>query len=520
MMTGNRIGRSFAVLLAVGLLAALLFPLATRPSHADQQTISIAPGDQLAVTCTTSLSGTVQGTQSVITCAAPAPTQAPPTQAPASGPTITQIKGVQEGGTLSGKATIEAIIGGQNITSVVFKLEGAGQPALTHTEKNAPYFFLGDANGVPNGWDTTKSPNGNYMLTVTAANKAGQRATAMVHFHLTNQVPQPTATAQPTTVPVPTATPGSGGNETPVAGQPCPAWVHARYVTTGPDGKQYPTWHQPVDPEFGCRFGHEHGADPRTSKADATLPAFGYTAALMGMNEPHEGFKVFVMNQGTVADDGRVAKADYRIVFHMGTSGVGRYTQQHHSLEYDYIARDGTAREAHIYGMGDTGTAIGSACDNPRKGGRDFSTVGCNNPYEIWGFAFALKHPADPFTDAMHVRLYVSGAVAAFDPITTRDPADNTRLIYTQAYRQPSSGIDPLSPQAAYQGCAREAYNGPNYWNNAGRPSVYYSDVNGNIKPGPGIGLIRQEVSTGNSTSNELYKYRQDFCGNGIHAPN
>src|SRR4051794_40576652 len=80
-------------------------------------------------------------------------------------------------------------------------------------------------------------------------------------------------------------------------GQPCPAWVHDRYVTTGPDGRLYPTWHPPIDPEFGCLFGHEHGADPRSSRADPSLPAFGYAAALMGMQEPHQGFKVFVINQ-------------------------------------------------------------------------------------------------------------------------------------------------------------------------------------------------------------------------------
>ncbi len=57
MMVANRVVRSFAVRLAVGLLAALLIALATRPSHADQQTISIAPVDQLAITCTIGLSG-------------------------------------------------------------------------------------------------------------------------------------------------------------------------------------------------------------------------------------------------------------------------------------------------------------------------------------------------------------------------------------------------------------------------------------------------------------------------------
>ena len=87
--------------------------------------------------------------------------------------------------------------------------------------------------------------------------------------------------------------PLSDGNTTPVAGRPCPQWVHDQYVTTGPDGKMYATWHPPVDPQFGCVFGHEHGADPRTSRANADPPAFGYAAAQMGMVEPHVGYKVF-----------------------------------------------------------------------------------------------------------------------------------------------------------------------------------------------------------------------------------
>lgn len=319
---------------------------------------------------------------------------------------------------------------------------------------------------------------------------------------------------------------GATANTTSVAWLPlvstdkyCSASVHAKYVTAGPDGQIYPTWHPPVDPETGCLFGHEHGADPRTSHADSSMPAFGYAAALMGMTEPHEGFKVFVINQGDNFEGG-VAPADYRVVFHMGTSGVKRYTQEFHSVEYDYVTHDGTGREAHIYGMADTGKPIGSTCDLPRQGGRDFSTIGCADSYEIWNFGLDIKHPDDPFDDAMHVRLHVGGAVAAFDPITTRDPADNTRLVYTQDYRIPNNHIDPQSAQAYYQGCRREVYGGPNYWSNAGKPTVYFTDPMGYVKTGPGPGLIRQEVSATNSTSNELYKYREDFCGNGIHAPN
>lgn len=41
--------------------------------------------------------------------------------------------------------------------------------------------------------------------------------------------------------------------------------IHDSYYVYGPDGKKYPTWHPPVDPATGCKFGHEHGRDPSQS---------------------------------------------------------------------------------------------------------------------------------------------------------------------------------------------------------------------------------------------------------------
>ena len=41
--------------------------------------------------------------------------------------------------------------------------------------------------------------------------------------------------------------------------------IHDSYKVKGPDGKWYPTWHPPVDPATGCKFGHEHGRDPSGS---------------------------------------------------------------------------------------------------------------------------------------------------------------------------------------------------------------------------------------------------------------
>jgi hypothetical protein len=344
----------------------------------------------------------------------------------------------------------------------------------------------------------------------------------------TPSAPTATITRTPTNAPTPTDTPEPPPTAPPTstatgatAGQPCPQALHDSIVTTGPDGLSYPTWHPAVDPQSGCFFGHEHGSDPRTSAANPELPPFGYVGTAAGVAEAHAGFKVFIWHVGESTDLGPVP-ADIRSVFHMGTAGVKRYTERFHSLQFDYVARDGTGREAHVAGMADTGTALGSTCDNPRRDGRDFSTVGCNDAYEIWGnVVFQIVHPDDPYTDVMHTRLTVTAAFAAFDPILTRDPLDNARLLYTQTYRNPGSAIDPTSPSSPYRGCDREAYGGPNFWRNAGRPTVYYTDPYGRVQPGPGPGLIRQYVSAVNwDTTEPQFKLRRPTCAPGVHAPN
>lgn len=94
--------------------------------------------------------------------------------------------------------------------------------------------------------------------------------------------PNPTATpvvSNPTATPiaqVPTATPipGAGQNSRAMGiWNPNPKFdtcpnaadtarikeIHDSYKVKGPDGKWYPTWHPPVDPATGCKFGHEHG---------------------------------------------------------------------------------------------------------------------------------------------------------------------------------------------------------------------------------------------------------------------
>jgi hypothetical protein len=344
----------------------------------------------------------------------------------------------------------------------------------------------------------------------------------------------PQATPQPVTpTAVPTAT-----SPTAVSGQLCPAHVHGAFLAFAPNGLPYPTWHPPVDPVSGCLFGHEHGDDPSTSAASTEPITFGYVADIAGVFEPHEGYKVFLVHNGTPGDQGP-AVADYRIVIHTGTARTGRYRARFHSMDtYDYVARDGSGRYFHLKGMADTkpGAANGSVCDLPRHGGKDFSSLGCNDPYEIWNdVTFAINHPNQQFQGIGFSRVHASTQPAVFDPITTRDPADETALIYSQDYHGDPrfsyrlvNGVwvygpqqhSPLSPTAFYQGCRREIYGGPNYWTNASQPTEYFTDAYGNVQLVPGLNWIRQEVAAVNNLANDVVKVTNFHCGNGIRTPN
>src|SRR5581483_9598392 len=260
--------------------------------------------------------------------------------------------------------------------------------------------------------------------------------------------------------------------------------VHDRYVVTGPDGATYRTWHPqevPVDPSVAggptCRFAHEHGDDPRKSRANRALPAFGYVNAVAGAphDEAHEGFKVFVANRGFVNDEGRRARAHTRIVAHMGTGGVARYTRPHHSLEFDL--KKGPYR-VHALGMADTGLA-GSICERDAGGGIGRTVVvvpgsGCEvgSLYEIWQFVLSIRWPDGREVARIHA------STAAFDPITVMDPSDRSRLVSTQ---------DAFPQWGAQRGCNREAYHGPVYWYNRFGSDAYRTDAFGVIRPDGGL---------------------------------
>ena len=127
----------------------------------------------------------------------------------------------------------------------------------------------------------------------------------------------------------------------------CPKWLHDTYWVRGDDGKVYPTWHPPVeyDPETKsyCTFGHEHGDNPRGSKAADVggMPAFGIvnealapnTVALQ-RNEDHFGHKVRVVNDIKMYDPktGKPQTCSIALKLHQGTHSPDALVNTAHEI--------------------------------------------------------------------------------------------------------------------------------------------------------------------------------------------
>jgi len=151
----------------------------------------------------------------------------------------------------------------------------------------------------------------------------------------------------------------------------CPATLHDRYATRGPDGKLYPAWHPPVvrDPATGrrCTFGHEHGRDPRGSDLyrwvarhfGGGLP-FGaaaealdaYAAANPGVatrHEDHVGHKVEWQDDVRLLRRARGGRrrpigvtCDFLTKLHQGTHSADAFANDVHELIYAVRCDDGT----------------------------------------------------------------------------------------------------------------------------------------------------------------------------------
>jgi hypothetical protein len=117
---------------------------------------------------------------------------------------------------------------------------------------------------------------------------------------------------------------GVSGATQPKANDTCPAWLDNLYVTTGPDGNPYKSWHPQIDPVYHCYFKHEHGSDP----ALVGLPGFAleYVAKVNNNQaEIHEGFKGIAIRDET-------KKIGWYINIHSETHDLHRVCTQKHTV--------------------------------------------------------------------------------------------------------------------------------------------------------------------------------------------
>jgi hypothetical protein len=146
--------------------------------------------------------------------------------------------------------------------------------------------------------------------------------------------------------------PVPAGREQPHPNETCPAWIHDQYMTTGPDGKTYPTWHHQIDPIYWCYHRHEHGSDPQHF-APNHVPLFGYVAAADGMDEVHQGFKTYVF------DDGRGNR--WMVTHHFGTAGLARACNRFHTVGIAVRRASDNLLLADLHLMADFGRAVVNA---------------------------------------------------------------------------------------------------------------------------------------------------------------
>lgn len=389
---------------------------------------------------------------------------------------------------------VQELVNSDGRSVIAFVLKGSGgqwgRKFVYTSGANAPKLTISYTSSTET--TATSTPVVTASPTVSATPTASPRATAS---------PTVTPTQNPTATPTMTMPPTTGGSGAifGIVGADtlgaCSATVHDKYVVTGPDGKTYRTWHPAKDPS-GCTFGHEHGDNPATSNiyTGNSVP-FGYIAAQLTppMDEPHAGFKCFVHNKGTVNDEGRTMQHDAYYCFHMGTGGPARFTARFHSLDSHLKSASGYVMN--LQGMADVGN-VGTLCDNPRQA-RTVQGLGCkiDSAYEIWANQLAIRNKGNSVAN-----MIVSTAV--FDPITSMDPADKTRIVYSWSPEAQQQIFRFNNPRDNFRGCQREAYTGPASWYNAGGSQVYYTDPYGNIVNG---GVLKQEISNINTSANSGY---------------
>lgn len=358
----------------------------------------------------------------------------------------------------------------------------------------------------------------------------------------------------------------------------CTKEQHDQYSATGPDGKRYPTWHPPNDPVTGCRFGHEHGRDPRGSalyRSVGPIP-FGYANEqletwdpLNPRNEDHFGHKVEWENDvhmriPNVAGGLFDVRCDVLTKLHQGTHSKDAFTNNLHELVYHIRCNEGT--EMHITMMAAIGTpgefsrtcngeetvVVGPAtpANSPRGGGRriipDKTCIlqqmlsGKSNfgaLHESWQTSNRIRSENghtiasfDPYFQVFLPSRYYDPTVPGIvgRPIDLCYPGAEGRASGGPCREATSDGTIPgitwSDPRSPFNGVDRVVDINGNRIDNADGPMVWYTDPFGaHGRPTAFAGSIRQVVATIRNVlepSGPGIGRGRFYGGPGVRAPN
>ncbi|MEZ4588142.1 MAG: hypothetical protein R2909_17325 [Gemmatimonadales bacterium] len=358
----------------------------------------------------------------------------------------------------------------------------------------------------------------------------------------------------------------------------CPLEIHQRYSTKGPDGKLYPTWHPPVDPETGCSFGHEHGRDPHGSDlyglvgdiplgyANEQLDTFDPTGR---RHEDHFGHKYEWENDVEMRINGGggvlSVKCDIMYKLHQGTHSKDAFTNNLHEVVYHAKCNDGT--EVHMTIMAAIGRAgeFTRTCDgariqagtpspanSPNGGGqRVIPDIVCverhmlvsdgNNSdirkalHESWQQSLSLRTAEGRTIAHMDPYFQVFQPSRFYDPAApnvTGRPVDMCTFVEANGDRARTTTCNPVTagmgfddPRSPFDGVRRVLdINSLDVANEDG-PTVWYTDPfgrGGRTESFPGS--IRQFVSRINNTGFDMsgpgIGSNRNYGGAGVHAPN
>ena len=370
---------------------------------------------------------------------------------------------------------------------------------------------------------------------------------------------------------------------TPGAGDTCTIDQHNQYVTVGPDGKLYPTWHPPEGPG-GCSFGHEHGREPRGSDLYGEvgdLP-LGYANEQLDIFDPngkrhedHVGHKIewendVPMHLEGVADDVLDLRCDILVKLHQGTHSKDAFTNNVHEMIYHLKCTDGT--EVHLTQMlaigrpGEfTRTCDGarivvgpaSPANSPEGGGqRVIPARSCVNQHILVpqgsnsSFGSGLH---ESWQTHIQIKTAEGHRVASMDPyfqvnLPSRfhDPAlaDLTGKAIGLCYEVEANGdmarhslcntatnngtlldLVQTDPRSPFNGVKRFVDINGIRVDNANGPEIWYTDPFGrNARTTPFPGSIRQSISRTNNSAVPFHGPRlgegRNYGGAMVHAPN